>query len=113
GQGRTFFSSSRRRHTRSKRDWSSDVCSSDLIGSPRWRGCRRCGTRCCKLPRSTAPRTSPSCGWRVRVVHRYRARCCASSPTGSRSEERRVGKSVGVGGRRRESRETHGDGGGG
>src|SRR5699024_11852555 len=28
-----FFFSSRRRHTRSKRDWSSDVCSSDL---PRW-----------------------------------------------------------------------------
>src|SRR6266513_3621048 len=26
----TFFFSSRRRHTRSKRDWSSDVCSSDL-----------------------------------------------------------------------------------
>src|SRR5207249_7528742 len=25
-----FFFSSRRRHTRSKRDWSSDVCSSDL-----------------------------------------------------------------------------------
>src|SRR5699024_12016454 len=25
-----FFISSRRRHTRSKRDWSSDVCSSDL-----------------------------------------------------------------------------------
>src|SRR5699024_11318399 len=30
-----FFFSSRRRHTRSKRDWSSDVCSSDL----HW-GCR-------------------------------------------------------------------------
>src|SRR6266704_4687410 len=31
-----FFFSSRRRHTRSKRDWSSDVCSSDLVdrGSP-------------------------------------------------------------------------------
>src|SRR5207249_4256543 len=32
-----FFFSSRRRHTRSKRDWSSDVCSSDLrdiFGSP-------------------------------------------------------------------------------
>src|SRR5699024_12075236 len=35
-----FFFSSRRRHTRSKRDWSSDVCSSDLkvvfgfMGSP-------------------------------------------------------------------------------
>src|SRR5699024_11901280 len=28
--GEDFFFSSRRRHTRSKRDWSSDVCSSDL-----------------------------------------------------------------------------------
>src|SRR5207249_8395716 len=28
----SFFFSSRRRHTRSKRDWSSDVCSSDLVG---------------------------------------------------------------------------------
>src|SRR5699024_11011034 len=28
-----FFFSSRRRHTRSKRDWSSDVCSSDLSGT--------------------------------------------------------------------------------
>src|SRR5437868_14818229 len=28
-----FFFSSRRRHTRSKRDWSSDVCSSDLYSS--------------------------------------------------------------------------------
>src|SRR5207249_9413549 len=27
---REFFFSGRRRHTRSKRDWSSDVCSSDL-----------------------------------------------------------------------------------
>src|SRR5207247_4115749 len=32
-----FFFSSRRRHTRSTRDWSSDVCSSDLLAglSPR------------------------------------------------------------------------------
>src|SRR5207249_8895546 len=30
-----FFFSSRRRHTRSKRDWSSDVCSSDLQASAR------------------------------------------------------------------------------
>src|SRR5690349_23735426 len=28
-----FFFSSRRRHTRSLRDWSSDVCSSDLLGN--------------------------------------------------------------------------------
>src|SRR5699024_11279184 len=32
-----FFFSSRRRHTRSKRDWSSDVCSSDLsTWNPTW-----------------------------------------------------------------------------
>src|SRR2546422_6380045 len=29
-----FFFSSRRRHTRCSRDWSSDVCSSDLIFGP-------------------------------------------------------------------------------
>src|SRR5438105_10966783 len=29
-----FFFSSRRRHTRSTRDWSSDVCSSDLLLTP-------------------------------------------------------------------------------
>src|SRR3712207_8130524 len=38
----TFFFSSRRPHTRYWRDWSSDVCSSDLVGRaghPRqWRG---------------------------------------------------------------------------
>src|SRR5699024_11377192 len=36
-----FFFSSRRRHTRSKRDWSSDVCSSDLSiaeGHQEWAG---------------------------------------------------------------------------
>src|SRR5436305_4698756 len=31
-----FFFSSRRRHTRCGRDWSSDVCSSDLHPLPRW-----------------------------------------------------------------------------
>src|SRR5882762_11387611 len=30
-----FFFSSRRRHTRFKCDWSSDVCSSDLLGTIR------------------------------------------------------------------------------
>src|SRR2546422_8087928 len=30
-----FFFSSRRRHTRCSRDWSSDVCSSDLLNPPR------------------------------------------------------------------------------
>ena len=31
-----FFFSSRRRHTRSLCDWSSDVCSSDLVVKSRW-----------------------------------------------------------------------------
>src|SRR5687768_18563906 len=30
----SFFFSSRRRHTRCSRDWSSDVCSSDLVEAP-------------------------------------------------------------------------------
>src|SRR5690349_23658995 len=53
-----FFFSSRRRHTRSLRDWSSDVCSSDLrsapasgatartgAGGPGWPAARRCCAR--------------------------------------------------------------------
>src|SRR5882762_1766364 len=32
-----FFFSSRRRHTRFKCDWSSDVCSSDLLARPKYR----------------------------------------------------------------------------
>src|SRR5206468_13004031 len=34
-----FFFSSRRRHTRSDRDWSSDVCSSDLLHFAAGAGC--------------------------------------------------------------------------
>src|SRR3712207_7494409 len=33
-KGLFFFFSSRRRHTRYWRDWSSDVCSSDLLATP-------------------------------------------------------------------------------
>src|SRR2546429_1901341 len=51
-----FFFSSRRRHTRCSRDWSSDVCSSDLrrererkIFIPRVR-CRGCGVSHALLP---------------------------------------------------------------
>src|SRR5438874_4383479 len=58
-----FFFSSRRRHTRSLRDWSSDVCSSDLCyGSPQRVISRRhlsCPSIISLMPRS------PSCGgWR-------------------------------------------------
>src|SRR5206468_8364921 len=76
-----FFFSSRRRHTRSDRDWSSDVCSSDLsvaIGgpqAPRARAMTICWT-------SSVP--SPM----VRILASRYIR-----QTGySRSEERRVGK---------------------
>src|SRR5207249_12341105 len=36
----SFFFSGGRRHTSSKRDWSSDVCSSDLGSRERGRSCR-------------------------------------------------------------------------
>src|SRR5450432_2310158 len=62
-----FFFSRRRRHTRSDRDWSSDVCSSDLL---RW-------------GRRSSPRR-----WRRPRPHRSRTRL----PSPPRSEERRVGK---------------------
>src|SRR5437868_14931340 len=63
-----FFFSSRRRHTRSKRDWSSDVCSSDLSAP------------------ATSSRCPPGMACTGRSFHACRSRRCA------RSEERRVGK---------------------
>src|SRR5699024_2984266 len=45
-----FFFSSRRRHTRSKRDWSSDVCSSDLKQKLRHRFCLRRSLFFCAPP---------------------------------------------------------------
>src|SRR5690606_39415975 len=62
-----FFFSSRRRHTRFSRDWSSDVCSSDLSTSVFWWG-TPCSTRIQKYWESPATI--------IRI----------------RSEERRVGK---------------------
>src|SRR5699024_11567866 len=61
-----FFFSSRRRHTRSKRDWSSDVCSSDLrllnpatslaycVSIP-WLRSSRTWRACSPLPQETMP----------------------------------------------------------
>src|SRR5216683_4653559 len=58
-----FFFSSRRRHTRSDRDWSSDVCSSDLAPGPRRTDPRRApGVRPC------------SARWRCSAGPRARAR---------------------------------------
>src|SRR2546422_11605289 len=67
-----FFFSSRRRHTRCSRDWSSDVCSSDL---------GHYQANCKSLLRQRInPPTVPI--------------------SQDRSEERRVGKGVDLGGRR-------------
>src|SRR5438132_8934196 len=71
----SFFFSSRRRHTISLCDWSSDVCSSDLDAS-RERARER--ARCFR-PRSDAEKAQAAGRWR-----QSRAR--------GRSEERRVGK---------------------
>src|SRR5699024_11653091 len=76
-----FFFSSRRRHTRSKRDWSSDVCSSDLFLS-------RCRTGTV-YPHKDARRglygRSDKGAYQGRV-------CCQNKNAAGRSEERRVGK---------------------
>src|SRR5207249_6072869 len=75
-----FFFSSRRRHTRSKRDWSSDVCSSDLTDA------RPSGHRAC---RSGAPPAT----WGGALGRIPGAReSWLPRGAGGRSEERRVGK---------------------
>src|SRR3989440_5310042 len=83
-----FFFSSRRRHTRSDRDWSSDVCSSDLRAR---NGARR---RLRLLP-APARRDRPAGGAQNaaggRAIPRAGAAAGARGIRG-RSEERRVGK---------------------
>src|SRR5436305_11903010 len=76
-----FFFSSRRRHTRCGRDWSSDVCSSDLSSSIRL----------------AFYSVSESIRWKLHFDKLLPAVCRAYC---IRSEERRVGKSVDLGGRR-------------
>src|SRR2546429_5154136 len=90
-----FFFSSRRRHTRCSRDWSSDVCSSDLLRrivyvSPcRHRNIFHYLEVFFSTPRPFLPRQEhPSISWGF-----FETRClrCSESAT-YRSEERRVGK---------------------
>src|SRR5690625_7877095 len=77
----TFFVAGRRRHTRWPRDWSSDVCSSDLWQRRLSRAWTSPSNRCATRSRRSSDRAS-----------RHRA------DTFPRSEERRVGKSVDLGG---------------
>src|SRR5690349_24494290 len=77
-----FFFSSRRRHTRSLRDWSSDVCSSDL--------CLRATQP--RAPRSLPDRKRRSVPVPRRVLVESVDKLAAGFPERRRSEERRVGK---------------------
>src|SRR5207253_9212040 len=70
-----FFFSSRRRHTSWPRDWSSDVCSSDLIA--RHVACDAAKATCRAIPQP-AGKVSVDPAW--------------SAASNQRSEERRVGK---------------------
>src|SRR5437870_13893088 len=72
----SFFFTSRRRHTRWPRDWSSDVCSSDL-GS-------ESGAKADSLPEAGDQTASPS--------DKKDGKKESSSKRKKRSEERRVGK---------------------
>src|SRR3712207_8132903 len=85
-----FFFSSRRRHTRYWRDWSSDVCSSDL-GNPHfpWDGTERFYQAHATIPGKLDVQGGALYG--VPVVLIGNTKGLAWSHT-VRSEERRVGK---------------------
>src|SRR5699024_12098142 len=83
-----FFFSSRRRHTRSKRDWSSDVCSSDLLPphSPGW---------CPGQPRARRPALPPVRSRRTCRAHRRPRSPPPPAKIGRASCRERVESSVG------------------
>src|SRR5690606_39894894 len=88
----SFFFSSRRRHTRFSRDWSSDVCSSDLhlaIGlkeSVYTGGIQRERLTMVAVPVSRQKMIVKHVGHHRRIVPQFRPESLL------RSEERRVGK---------------------
>src|SRR5439155_11398677 len=90
-----FFFSSRRRHTRWPRDWSSDVCSSDLSSSLLRRSCRRRPAEV-RGPAVWNPRRSKldeEHGLRRAGRGSQLHACLLQRPVAlARSEERRVGK---------------------
>src|SRR5690606_41977922 len=99
-----FFFSSRRRHTRFSRDWSSDVCSSDLAqivySCPVWPPCDK------ELQMAF---DYGSIGLGIKNPFRLEGVVIATRGALQRSEERRVGKSVDLGGRGRMSEKTKRD----
>src|SRR5206468_6936832 len=91
-----FFFSSRRRHTRSDRDWSSDVCSSDLLQHLVFATKEDFSS---ELPGSGSPRlgrlTQELLFQPGNILVKESARLC--NRTAARSEERRVGKECSCG----------------
>src|SRR5207249_7886123 len=91
-----FFFSSRRRHTRSKRDWSSDVCSSDLDWLVPTTLCH--AVRSFLIPQLISRYSAAQSAAARRVVFTLRraegpGKKLSRSPMAPiRSEERRVGK---------------------
>src|SRR5207249_5480425 len=95
GRSRAFFFSSRRRHTRSKRDWSSDVCSSDLSFSQQRRTLMsQSTTEPSQDPKKGVEEQQPalSDNGNVKVESKVEV-----NGRRARSEERRVGKECGWG----------------
>src|SRR5215203_6786838 len=90
-----FFFSSRRRHTRYWRDWSSDVCSSDLS---RRRKRRKRPTR-----RSSPSFASAASGWpapkRPPTAGRERSPLGKGQPGGTRRTREAIGRVTGVTGK--------------
>src|SRR5258707_11360778 len=88
----SFFFSSRRRHTRYWRDWSSDVCSSDLeLGEARGPGGHRLAVQFVNVRNLDIHTGIARRGMHVRlpgVLHNEGG----GLPAEMRSEERRVGK---------------------
>src|SRR5690606_40124004 len=79
-----FFFSSRRRHTRFSRDWSSDVCSSDLV--PRLQGHSAQDTQAYKSEELLKAE------WARDPLPRLESFLVGLVMSEGRSEERRVGK---------------------
>src|SRR5699024_8903964 len=76
-----FFFSSRRRHTRSKRDWSSDVCSSDLDPSRMVRAYANSSATMNLIRALTGSGTAD-----LYKLHEWNREFVANSPAGARYE---------------------------
>src|SRR5690606_40697013 len=83
-----FFFSSRRRHTRFSRDWSSDVCSSDLVSC--WRF--RLVSQLLISLASVVPAFGQHRAGSLLVLRCGSLLLVRVAPLATRSEERRVGK---------------------